>query len=57
MGKIEDARVSGYRSVPIGYYEKEIIKLRMRVKDLEDKVDKLQELVDQYEWVMGDYNA
>ena len=57
MSKMEGTRVPGYRSVPVGYYEKEIIKLRLRVKELEDKVDRLQELVDQYEWVMGDYNA
>ncbi|MHA2343498.1 MAG: hypothetical protein ACXADW_16650 [Candidatus Hodarchaeales archaeon] len=41
------------RTVPQHRLEEQIYNLKRRVKELEDKVDKLQELVDQYEWAMG----
>ena len=41
------------RSIPVGYYEQEIKELKRMIKTLENKVDNLQELVDQYQWVLG----
>ena len=41
------------RHVPKGYYEQEIRELKRMIKTLENKVDNLQELVDQYQWVLG----
>ncbi len=53
MSSPDSKLVPGHRAVPMVYYEKQIRELICKVTALENKVDRMQELIDQYEWAIG----